>query len=114
MGVILSAIIHFSSLKFLPPMPVTEYTKKITCDPLPHTSLQRDPCLLEKFDHVYGNSSVTCDVDCINYLQESVTVQPNIALDKGNNILLPISWNHCSDSIREFSCSIKCPGEIGR
>ena len=114
MGVILSAMVHFYSLKVLPPMPVSEYSSKIFCDPMPHTALQRDPCLLEKFNHIYGNSSVTCAVDCLNYQTESVTVQPIGSIDKGNMILLPIDWGHCSKSNMEFSCSIKCSGEMGR
>ena len=114
MGVIFSAIAHFYSLKFLPPMPVTEYSSKIACDPWPHTYLQRDPCLLEKFHHIYGNSSVKCTVDCINYQNEAVTVKPSASIDKGNNILLPIDWDHCSAKSKKFECSIKCSGEMGR
>ena len=114
MGVIFSAIVHFYSLKILPAMPVEEYSSKISCDPWPHTSLQRDPCLLEKFNHIYGNSSVKCQVDCKNYQKESVTVQPTASKDKGDNILLPISWDHCSENHKQFACSIKCSGEMGR
>lgn len=114
MGVIFSAIVHFYSLKILPAMPVEEYSSKIACDPWPHTYLQRDPCLLEKFNHIYGNSSVKCQVDCKNYQKESVTVQPTASKDKGVNILLPISWDHCSENHKQFACSIKCSGEMGR
>ena len=114
MGVILSAIVHFYSLKILPSMPVTEYSSKISCDPWPHTSLQRDPCLLEKFNHVYGNNSVNCLVDCINYQKEAVKLVPSGSIDNGKSILLPINWEHCSEGQKEFACSITCSGEIGR
>ena len=114
MVVILSAMVHFYSLKVLPPIPVSEYSSKILCDPWTHTALQRDPCLLEKFNHIYGNNSVKCTVDCLNYQRESVIVKPIGSMDKGNNILLPIDWGHCSESSLEFSCSIKCSGEMER
>ena len=119
MGVIFSAIFHFYSLKYLPPMPVEDYSVKIFCHKLgtllPHISLQRDPCLVDKFRNLYENSSVNCEVRCNNVASEKVTVDPSKAEDDGANILVPVAaWSHCSKPEDTFNCSFHCPQQIGR
>ena len=119
MGVIFSAIFHFFSLKYLPPMPVEDYSVKIFCHKfgtlLPHISLQRDPCLVDKFRNLYENSSVSCEVSCNFVASELVTLDPSKAEDDGANILVPVAaWSHCSKPEDTFNCSFHCPQQIGR
>ena len=41
-------------------------------------------------------------------------MQPFNAEDDGENILLPVVWNQCLFDQEKFSCSIKCPSQLGR
>merc|ERR1719232_2591045 len=95
MGVIFSAILHFYSLQYIPPMPLEDYSSTISCFPRPHIKLQRDPCLLEKISKIYSNNSLLCDINCVTTEEKQIIVQPFDAEDDESNILLPVVWNQC-------------------
>ena len=78
--------------------------------------LQRDPCLIEKFQNIYSNSTVGCQIQCKDTTSEEVRMKPSYAKDDGINILVPIDLSHLElrEEHQSIFCTVTCPAEFGR
>ena len=64
-GLILSALLHYYSLQWLPPLPAPRYGVRLDCrDSRQAVRLARDPCLVEKMKRLYTNTSTVCRARC--------------------------------------------------
>ena len=132
MGVICSAIFHFYSLQFIPPLPKDQMSSRIyisdrqgniqfykftkLCCFRIYLVLQRDPCLIEKFQNIYSNNTVGCQIQCKDTILEEVIMKPSHAKDDGINIFVPIDLSHLElrEEHQSLFCTVTCPAEFGR
>ena len=64
MSVIFSAMVHYYSLQYLPVLPSPPSTE-VTCSSTSYITLARDPCMVEKLQRMYNDSSIACDIECV-------------------------------------------------
>ena len=63
MSVILSAMVHYYSLQFLPVLP-SPPSAEVTCSSTSFLTLARDPCMVEKLQRMFNDSHIICDMEC--------------------------------------------------
>ena len=84
-AVILSALLHYYSLQWLPPVPAPQYGVTVDCqDSRAAVRLGRDPCLVEKMRRLYTNTTLACRARC-----QEVVLRPGSAELEESEILLP-------------------------
>ena len=65
MSVILSAMVHYYSLQYLPVLP-SPPSAEVTCSSTSYLTLARDPCMVEKLHKMFNESHVVCDMKCVS------------------------------------------------
>ena len=131
MAVILSAITNFYSLQYVSPLPVEDHSITISCRKrqflftyycswlsikyFRSIQLQRDPCLLEKFQKIYSNTTVNCNIECRNKRKSEIKLDPYNSKEDGSSVFVPLLSNDlCHVKAEDLLCSVECQGQLGR
>ena len=118
-GLILSALLHYYSLQWLPPLPAPQYGVRLDCrDSRQAVRLARDPCLVEKMRRLYTNTSTVCRARCQEQGEEEekeegegeeMVLRPGAVELSDSEVVLP--GGRCSWRGSRL-CSVSCPGQL--